>query len=151
MNVVRLTAWLLRVCGGILAITGLLKLISLFGHAGILEQEDPVLGINLRLVLLFVGILEVCIAASLWRLRNRAVALSLVMWTGFCFLLYHLFRTTFGDGQACPCLGTVFGWLGLNPRLLDTSLVVVSVFMLLGGGMLLWRSWNLTTTPTGTI
>lgn len=142
MKLERLIRWFLWACAATLGTTSLLKLLSVFGKAHILETDDPLLGIKTRFVLLLVGLVEMFIATALWRLRNPKTALWLASWTGFNFLLYRIFQTLSGDDSPCPCLGTVFGWLKLNPTLLNASLVAVSLFMFLGGGLLLWRMRN---------
>ncbi|MCL4789471.1 MAG: hypothetical protein KJ070_22225 [Verrucomicrobia bacterium] len=134
-------------CAATLATTGLLKLISVFGQAPILETADPLLGIKVRFVLLISGLVEVIIATALCLLRNPRSALWLVSWMGFNFLLYRSFRTLDGEDNPCPCLGTVLSWLQLNPTLFDGSLWAMSAFMFLGGSLLLWKMQNQPVAP----
>lgn len=139
MKLVRLTCRFLRVCAAILGVTGLLKLVSLFGHARILTTPDPLLGIQTRFVLLVLGLVEVFLAVVLYRQRNIRQALWLAVWAGFNFVMYRVFLTLSGGDVPCPCLGTVFGWMKLNSAVVEGSLLTVSCFMFLGGCMLLWR------------
>lgn len=150
MKLERVTRWFLWTCAATLWLTGLLKLVSVFGHARILDIDDTLLGIQTRFVLLVAGLLEVVIATSLCRLHNLRSALWLASWTGFNFLLYRTFRTLSGDDSPCPCHGTVFGWLKFNTTLLNGSLIALSLFMFLGGGVLLWRIPK-QSTPSGAV
>ncbi len=129
-------------CTCTLGLTGLLKLISAFGHAGILEVADPLFGIQTRSVLSTIGIIEIFIAITLRRLQNKRSALCLASWTWINFLLYRSFLIFTGTGATCPCLGTWVDWLGVRASVVNDTLMVISISMSLGGILLLFGIWK---------
>ncbi len=119
-------------CSAILGITGLLKLVSVFGHDRILQSYDPLFGIQTRFILIIAGAIDVFIATALIRSKNSRSSHWLVSWVGFKFLLYRGFPVFSRNDNQRPCLGTIFGWLKLNALLLNGILMALSSLMFLG-------------------
>lgn len=103
-----------------LAATGLLKLLSLASHQRILDANDPVFGVPNFIVLFAAGFLDLTFAVFLLLWRNLRVRLLLLFWLGVGFCLYHIGLLILNPDAPCPCLGTLYGRMGLTTKEANT-------------------------------
>lgn len=130
---------ILSVC--ILAISSILKLISISGRAVFLSLNDPVIGLKNREVLLSVGILELLLAIIL--VLGKQIRPKILLIAGFSWnlLLYRLGLAWVGEGSPCPCLGNPPGWIHLSRNMADRLAegMLVSLLAFSWGSLILIR------------
>ena len=129
--------WFVLTAGMILLATGLMKILSAFGHAGILGLTDPIFGISFRYLMLLVGSLELIVSGICLCGRYPVSQCVVVAWLATCFLLYR-FAFRFIDWSApCPCLGTLTSAIPISPRAIDITSKCILVYLLVGSYLLL--------------
>jgi hypothetical protein len=129
-----LSAAFLYVSMLVLIITALLKLISIAGHASVLEQPDPLLPfLSNRQLLAIVAIMEIGVASFLAFSRSDSWRKTLaVAWLMTLFLVYRTGHWVLGVPGSCSCLGNAADWLGVPARTLDRITAGVLVLLLAG-------------------
>jgi hypothetical protein len=121
----------------ILLVTAVAKLGSAFGHARILDAEEPVFGLGFRHVFIGAAVLEILVAfvcAFAPSVRARAMVLA---WVGASFVIYRVAIYFIGYQKPCPCLGTLTEAIGLSPTVADTTLKVLLVYFIGGSSWVL--------------
>jgi hypothetical protein len=103
----------------ILALTGALKLASSFSTAGLLQVEDPVLGIANGNVYFLIGLLEVLITFCLLLVRQFGFRLLLIAFLAVNFLTYKMAAWWMSIPAPCSCLGNPLAWTALTPSLIS--------------------------------
>ncbi|HTY86463.1 MAG TPA: MauE/DoxX family redox-associated membrane protein [Candidatus Acidoferrum sp.] len=126
--------------GVILIMTGLAKVVSAFGRAGILKQSDPIFGISFEALMLFVGGLEIVIAGICLYLKNRTVAMVAVAWLSSCFLFYRAGLRFIGWHHPCHCLGNLTDFIRISPEMADKLMTAILGYLLLGSYLALFCS-----------
>jgi hypothetical protein len=115
--------------------------LSLAGGPGILYAADPVIGLPYQWTLPGEAVLELAIAALLVFRAGRAFRLLAVFTLGFAFCGYHLALAMLDPGALCPCLGTLYGRLGIRPATSDMIARVLAAYFLLGPPMFWGMKW----------
>lgn len=114
-----------------LLITGFIKLIDLGSYAGILNETDPVTGLQYGTLGPLVGLLEVVIAVYLRHGKNCKCRAATLLWLMACFALYRFGYQTTGLKKPCPCLGSFGDWLPMSTdaknQILIGSLVLLAI------------------------
>ena len=109
----------LRTAGVLLCMTGVVKLISAFGSARVLQTTDGVFGVRNDLLFAVVGVIEILLGVTIARKRD-ALCRSVCLWgISACFVIYRFGLWWLGDNAPCHCLGNVTDWLSLNRRTED--------------------------------
>lgn len=116
----------------ILLATGVAKLVSAFGVQPLLKQIDPVIGIQYRYLMIFVGVVELvavilCLCSSSIRRRNE-----IIFCLACCFAAYRICLLAINQPPLCHCLGT-FGEVLNIPAWLEHVLMLLSLLYLFVG------------------
>lgn len=111
----KLTKLFVFSAGCIFLVTGLAKIISTFGKAGILEIPDPVLGITVRHLMLLAGLVELGISFTTIVPTLQRLTLYLTAWMATLFLFYRIGLRLVHWHGGCPCLGHVTDALHISP------------------------------------
>lgn len=93
----------------VLLITASLKVAALIHQPPVLEQQDPILGTSLKVVLQGALLVETVMVVSLLRIRDRGAAALVILTFIVPASLYRLAAHLSG-GASCPCLGQPSGW-----------------------------------------
>jgi hypothetical protein len=122
----------------LLMTTAILKGVSAFGTARILNLPDPILWLTTRQVMWLSCGVELAVVAHLTLGRSQIVKLAVVAWLSFVFGTYRLGLHLVGGDRRCPCLGSAtqwLPWLAAHERVLLHGMLA---FMLVGAlGLLL--------------
>jgi hypothetical protein len=102
---------LFRIAGGLLFVTAIVKFISVFGHAKILNSHDPVFYMLTTKSLLFeAGVFEIMAGLTLMLNKSPLLKWMVLLFTCLCFWSYRLGVLIVNPGKPCPCFGTIFDW-----------------------------------------
>jgi hypothetical protein len=113
--------------------TGLAKIVSASGDAGILGRHDPVFGMPFRVLFWATGLIEIAVAvACLFLLKRVGVSALLLCWLSTGFLLYRVGLYFIGYRKPCPCLGTITDAIHISPSTADLAMKVVFLYLLVG-------------------
>jgi len=129
--------WFVRLAIGLLLATALMKLLSIAAGERILDANDPILGMPYKGAMFGGAILEIGVAILLSSHKRWTAGLLALSWLGLAFCFYHLALTVFEPGALCPCLGTLYGRLGIKLAAANAIAQVLAVFFLVGP-LLLW-------------
>ncbi len=113
----------------ILAVTGLAKVVSSQGRAGLLEQHDPLFGISFHYLLLLAGTLEVIVSAICMLVQNLTLVLFVIASLATNILLYRFGLTLVGYQKPCPCLGSLTGAIHMSPHVADLIMKLVLLYL----------------------
>jgi hypothetical protein len=129
--------------GAILPLTGVAKMWSAFSGTKLLLVADPILGIQIRHLMLAVGIAELVIAAVCLLSKTSRLAMVLVAWLATNFLVYRVGLWWIGWKKPCGCLGNLTDALHISPQTADSIMKGLLVYLLLPSYALLIRQWRL--------
>ena len=135
-----LVRFLLSTAASILIVTGLIKVLSLFGSAGMLAVRDPVFGISFGILMTLVGLTEIAVGTLVLFCRNGLVASGLVLWIGIEFVAYRFFSAELRPGSYCPCLGSLGEFLGLSQAQATHAALLICIILLILGLLALGAS-----------
>ena len=138
----KLSAIFLKSAGLLLCITGLLKIISSTGKAGILSQANPIFGITFQQVFWTVGLLELIIAAFCLLTNDYWRQSALIAWLATSFAAYRLGLLWIGYHKPCSCLGNLTDALRISPQIADTAMKIVLGYLLIGSYASLFWLWK---------
>jgi hypothetical protein len=133
--------WFIRSAGVLLLVTGIAKIISVFGHDAVLRKPDPILGIHFDHLLLTVGLIELAIAVVCLTSANQHLALALVAALSINFLGYRAGMWLIHWNGYCPCLGTLTDAIHLSPRQAARLTGAAFIYLITGSFYFLGRSW----------
>lgn len=143
----KLQRWFLITAGVLLLLTGLAKVISCLGRAGILQSTDPLFNVKFRDPLLLTGLLEVSIATlCLLKVESR-VKVLLIAWLATTFGLYRLALSILGWHGACPCLGNFVDMLHVSPVFAHQFTNLALAYLIVGSYGILILSGRQEATP----
>lgn len=123
----------------ILLLTGLAKLVSIFGTAEVYEILDPIFILKFRYVLAGAGLLELAIAAVLLRGSDWRIKAWLTLCLACGFAVYRVGLIMMGFGNLCPCLGSVAMSLGIPDGVANGLTFAALLYLLFGSLGLLAR------------
>jgi hypothetical protein len=139
----------LRVAAGILLLTALVKLAGVAAGQGIMMATDPVVGLPNRWTMITSAVVDLGAAGFFVSRKDHSRRLLACFWLGAGFCCYHLALAIIEPGALCPCLGTLYGRLGLRPETADATAKVLAAYFFLGPvvlwGVELMRKRRLTT------
>ena len=128
--------------GLILGITGVAKIVSVFGTQMMLVQQDPLFGISFRHLLLLVGITELIIASlCLFTNKPKRNAL-LIAWMSTSFVVYRLGLWAMNWKRPCHCLGNLTDALHISPEMADTFMKIILAYLLVSSYASLFWLWR---------
>lgn len=125
--------FLLSTAATILIITGLIKVFSSLGSAGMLQVRDPVFGIQFGFLMPLVGVTEMAIGTAVLLCRNGMVASVLILWISIEFVAYRFFSAELRPGSYCPCLGSLGEYMGLSQAQATHAALVICIILLILG------------------
>ena len=128
----------LKISAALLAATATAKLISAFGHEGILNVYDPVLHLSTRTVMIGVAAVEYCVVGLIVLSKRELLSFAACAFLGLEFLLYRVALGLIGEHN-CPCLGFVGDWLKISPVGIAVFLWLTAIYLCLGGLMGDWK------------
>jgi hypothetical protein len=126
----------------ILIVVGFAKIVSAFGHMGILNESDPIFGVSFRLLMLLVGCVEIAIAFFCFFLRGNRTSMFLVAWLSSSFMIYQLGLRFVGWHRPCPCLGNLTDALHIPPQTADVAIKIILAYLLIGSYATLFWIWR---------
>ncbi|NCD09971.1 MAG: hypothetical protein EOL98_11200 [Negativicutes bacterium] len=135
-----LARFFLSTAAAILIITGLIKVLSLFGSAGMLAVRDPVFGISFGILMPLVGVTEIAVGTLVLFCRNGLVASGLILWISIEFVAYRFFSAELRPGGYCPCLGSLGEFLGLSQAQATHAALLICIILLILGLLALGAS-----------
>lgn len=145
--VLRFSRFFIASAGCIFLLTGLAKLASIFGRAGILDIPDPIVGLSFRHLMLLASILELAIAAVCFRTTVRKsgelLSAGLIMWFALVVTGYRLCLLMIGYVRPCHCMGNVLDAIHVAPATVNSIMRFLLGYFLIGGCttlLLLWSS-----------
>ena len=128
-----------RVALGILVLTALAKLASLgFANSQLLSYYDPLWEVQTRYVLGMVAAFELGVGGILMLSKNRILKCLVCSAAGAEFILYRIFNYLSDSPRPCPCLGALYDWIHINPRIFDGLLSGAAAFLFIGGMLYLF-------------
>jgi len=136
--VVKPMKWFTASASGILCFTAVAKLGSAFGHAGILQQPDPLVGLTFQNLMILASLLELATAALCFCCNSRTIAAAAVAWLATVFVVYRVSLSLIGWHRPCPCLGNFTDALHISPTLADNILKVILAYLFIGSYALLF-------------
>jgi len=128
-----------RTVAGLLWATGLIKLISAFGSARLLTEQDSIFDVKNTYLLGFTGSLEILIGIILISKLDLLFRRLVLVWLTACLVLYRVGLWWLNVAQPCPCLGNITGWLGISRRTADLLATSILVYLLVGSLVILLR------------
>jgi hypothetical protein len=140
-NTVKLGGWVSRWSAALLLITGLAKLLSVVAGEKILLADDPILSLPYRWTMLAGAILDLVAAGLLASWMSHSRKLFMLFLLGFAFCSYHAAATILQPGSYCPCLGTLYGRLGLKASTANVIAQIMAGFFLLGPAVVWGIQW----------
>jgi len=132
--------WFFNSAAMLLILTAVAKFCSAAGTAKILLQQDQLLHVNIRLLMLGAAASECAIAFFLLRSRHELKRALALFWLSGNFMAYRFANQALGI-HYCPCLGTLAQNLPLTQARLDLILTVLVIYWFLGSSYILWRAW----------
>ena len=124
----------------ILCFVGLAKVWSSFGTTKMLSVPDPITGVQLRHLMLVVGVLELIVAGFCILSKSQKLSLSLLAWFATHFVGYRVGLWWIGWHLPCNCLGNLTDALHLSPQLADNVMKAILTYLLAGSyGLLFWQ------------
>jgi len=118
------------------------KLLSLSGHARILDQPDPILGLTNRWMYLVIGVVELLVVMYILFGRSRMAKSALLLWLGSNFAVYRLAHWWLAVPEPCACLGRATDWLPSIKAFVHPTLQGIVGFLIVGGAVSLWWHWR---------
>jgi hypothetical protein len=134
--------WFLVLAGVFLAVAGTAKLWSTFGHSGVLQTVDPIIGLKFASLMRVVAFAELATAALCFSGRKPELATILVAWLGTSFMLYRIGLWCMNWQRPCGCLGNLTDALHISPATADNVMKAVIIYLLGGSYSLLIRKWR---------
>lgn len=122
-----------------LFMTAAFILLSATSKAAILDGPDPLLILSYRKVFYVAAGLELALSAFLLLARDAQTKLMLMAWLAGGFLVYDIGMAYYHEANLFVCLGNLFDWVTVPPRILNGIAYVVLGWLLLGSfGLLAW-------------
>ena len=128
--------------GVLLTITAIAKLLSSFGHAGILYNIDPILSMTFQHVFWIVGAAELGIAFLCFSGKQLILSTGLVALLTTNFLIYRVGLVLIGYHRPCPCLGNLTDALHISPEFADMTMKIILVYLIIGSYVSLFWLWR---------
>jgi hypothetical protein len=122
-----------HVAAVLLVITGLAKLVSSFGTAGIIDYPDPVFSISFRSLMRGVAVVELLVACVCFYGRNDYFRAACVSVLATNFLLYRIANIWMGYHNLCRCLGNLTDALHIRPNHAEIIVKIILGYLLVVG------------------
>jgi hypothetical protein len=128
-------------CAGILAITAVLKALSILGESEQLAIRDHVVRLlTLRQMLALASVVELAVAWFVVTSPSRRAALCSLAWLSSVLLTYRFALSAVKPGASCGCLGVIATWLPGRASSLDLASRVLLGYLL--APTLVFLAWD---------
>jgi hypothetical protein len=132
--------WFIISAAVIFIISGIAKVVSGFGPAGIFNTNDPVFRIPFRTLMFLIGGLEIVVAGLCLRFNQSSFRLPLISFVALNFILYRIILWKINWTGPCHCLGNLSDTLHLPPHVADRIASGLSIYLLTGAcAAMLWQ------------
>jgi hypothetical protein len=138
----KLHRYFVLTAGVVFSITGIAKIISVFGTQMMLLQSDPLIGISFRHLLLLAGLVELAIACLCLFTNRLKLNTLLIAWMSTTFLVYRMGLWQMHWQRPCHCLGNLTDALHISPETADTAMKIILGYLLLGSYATLFWLWK---------
>lgn len=139
----QLQRYFILTAGGILGITGIAKIISVFGTQLILVQSDPLFGFSFRNLMLAAGAVELAVACLCIFTKQPKRNTLLIAWLSTSFIIYRLWLWLLNWQRPCHCLGNLTDVLHISSQTADIAMKIVLGYLLIGSyTALIWMWWR---------
>jgi|ERR1019366_4242458 hypothetical protein len=119
----------LRLGGGLLLVTGILKVLSGFGSVRMLEESDPILSLRVQHLMWIVGLLEVVIGGYVMRCKNPYFASGLLAWFSTALIIYRFGLLWIDYHRPCSCLGSLTEWIKIPDNVADNIIIALLIYI----------------------
>lgn len=133
----------------ILFLTGVAKIVSATGNAGILKAQDPLFGLTYKCLFYASGFIELCIAVGFYLNVNQSLLAAAVGWYSLCAATYRIAFYFLGPDRWCPCLGNFTDRLHVSPNAANLVLISALCYMLVGSAVVGIRQYHANHTAAG--
>lgn len=131
MNGKFLTCYL-NLCGSILFLVGIAKVVASFGDAKILAFQDPILNIPEGQLVIMVGFIEIFISCVCFSNASSFIKLVAIALLSTCFLIYRIGLGIVHYQKPCSCLGGITDLLHIPQNIADLLMKFILFFLLTG-------------------
>jgi len=121
-----------KLAGGILIVTCLAKLVSVFGSAEALKLPDALFSLQNRWVMLLAGFTEACVVGILLSEVAPVTKIASILWLSLNFATYRICLWLMGVTTPCPCMGSTYGLIGVDSSTMDRILGAFVIVLLAG-------------------
>ena len=128
--------------GAILLVTGVAKLWSATGTAGLLAQNDPVFRIPFREILVLASVMELVVSGFCIFGRSNLLKISLIACLSTQIAIYRAGLWWVGWEKPCNCLGGLSDALHLSPTVADDIIKTTLLYLCVGSYLFLAFRWN---------
>jgi len=126
----------------LLLITASAKLVSSFGSAKILLEQEPVFKVQFQMLFRIVGGLELVVALICLCNKRAWLPAALVSWLATGFVAYRVCLWRIHWEKPCHCLGDLTDALHISPQTADNAMKFILVYLLIGGYTTLFWLWR---------
>ena len=138
----KLHRYFVLTAGVIFGITGIAKVISVFGTQMMLLQSDPLIGISFRHLLLLTGVVELAIACLCLFTNKHKLNTLLIAWISTSLVMYRAGLWAMNWQRPCHCLGNLTDVLHISPETADTAMKIILAYLLIGSYATLFWLWK---------
>jgi hypothetical protein len=128
--------------GFLLILTGSAKLLSSFGNARILDVKDSIFALQFRYIFQMVGLVELVIALFCIFSKKINLQSGLVACFATCVLIYRCGLLWVGYNKPCACLGNLTDAVHIPPKIADTAMKIILVYLFIGSYAILFCLWQ---------
>jgi len=126
----------------ILFVTAVIKFISAFGTAPILDWLDPLMPLTNRHVFILAGALEAGISAFLFLGRELKTKTTLIAWLSIIYSIYRIGLWWAEAPNLCHCLGNLHEWFPISPVIENGVVWALLCWLLAGSNLFIIILWN---------
>jgi hypothetical protein len=124
----------------ILLVTASAKLAVSAGHASILMEPDPIIGVSVKHLIVTVAIIELCIVITCLS-KSIMVPIMLIAWLSTNLLAYRIILALIGYSGPCHCLGNLTENLHIPAQTTDTVMKIILSYLLAGSYGIFFFYW----------
>jgi len=120
-----------------LLITGIAKLTTITGDVKLLNELDPIVGLQFWMLLAVAGIVELIVGAQCFLSSNHLRSVLSIFTLSLTFLSYRIGLWFTGWTKPCSCLGDLTQAIGMTEQNADNIAKLMLGFFIIGSVMVL--------------
>jgi len=124
--------------GGILLLTGTVKVLNFLANPQAPDMTDPVFAMQFRHLVVLVGLAEMVVACLCLFTSKRTLSLGLLTWLVATLAAYRIGIWTMGWHHPYAWVAGWINGLDISPRAADLIIGVTSAYLLIGSIAMLW-------------